>query len=99
MIRFLPKDSLANCEVSLADEDQVCKKFRLKVEDVKRKMLGMDFTTDKLRSLVRKWTTLIKKHIDQRDKQVKRTCYAQSSHILEVKLCLSISTFYVHVLQ
>ncbi|KAI3848709.1 hypothetical protein MKX03_025083 [Papaver bracteatum] len=88
----------------------------LRVEDVKRKNVltnfwGMDFTTEKLRSLVRNWQTLIKTHIDvkktknftsrtfcirftmQRDKQVKRTCYAQSSQILEVKLCLSISTF------
>ncbi|KAI3871828.1 hypothetical protein MKX03_027735, partial [Papaver bracteatum] len=29
----------------------------------------------------------------KRDKQVKRTCYAQSSQIREVKLCFSFSTF------
>ncbi|RZC56798.1 hypothetical protein C5167_015654 [Papaver somniferum] len=90
----------------VGNEDQVCKKFRLRVEDVKRKNVltnfwGMDFTTDKLRPLVRKWQTLIEMHIDvkttdnftsrtfcirftkQRDKQVKRTCYAQSSQIRE----------------
>ncbi|KAI3894060.1 hypothetical protein MKW92_026078 [Papaver armeniacum] len=97
MIRLLPKESLANCKVSL--------KFRLRVEDVKRKnvltnLWGMDFTTYKLRSLVRKWTidnftsmTFCIRFTKQREKQVKRTCYAQSSRIREVKLCISISTF------
>lgn len=50
-------------EVSLADlnqeEDQAFRKIRLRVEDVQGKncltnFWGMDFTTDKLRSLVRK---------------------------------------------
>ncbi|KAI3847975.1 hypothetical protein MKW92_021299 [Papaver armeniacum] len=49
------------------NEDQSCKKFRLKVEDVQRNVLtnfcGIDVTTDQLRSLVRKWETLIEAHI------------------------------------
>lgn len=60
-------------EVSLADlnkdEDQAFRKFRLKIEDVQgRNCLtsfhGMDLTTDKLRSLVRKWQSLIEAHVD-----------------------------------
>ncbi|KAE8803342.1 40S ribosomal protein S3a [Hordeum vulgare] len=54
-------------EVSLADlqgdEDQAFRKIRLRAEDVQGKN-GMDFTTDKLRSLVRKWQTLIEAHVD-----------------------------------
>eukprot|EP00803_Ostreobium_quekettii_P009574 evm.model.scf_1017.5 EVM.evm.TU.scf_1017.5 scf_1017:34794-47123(+) len=55
-------------EVSLADlqenEDNSYRKFRLRVEDVQGKncltnFWGMNFTTDKLRSLVRKWQSLI----------------------------------------
>uniref|UniRef100_A0A0D6R8U1 Small ribosomal subunit protein eS1 n=1 Tax=Araucaria cunninghamii TaxID=56994 RepID=A0A0D6R8U1_ARACU len=60
-------------EVSLADlqgdEDQAYRKIKLRAEDVQgRNVLtnfwGMDFTTDKLRSLVRKWQTLIEAHVD-----------------------------------
>ncbi|PIA45019.1 hypothetical protein AQUCO_01700523v1 [Aquilegia coerulea] len=60
-------------EISLADlqgdEDQSYRKIRLRVEDVQgRNVLtnfwGMDFTTDKLRSLVRKWQSLIEAHVD-----------------------------------
>ncbi|KAF8664149.1 hypothetical protein HU200_054897 [Digitaria exilis] len=60
-------------EVSLADlqsdEDQAYRKIRLRAEDVQgRNVLtnfwGMDFTTDKLRSLVKKWQTLIEAHVD-----------------------------------
>ncbi|OVA05409.1 Ribosomal protein S3Ae [Macleaya cordata] len=99
-------------EVSLADlnndEDQSYRKFRLRVEDVQGKNVltnfwGMDFTTDKLRSLVRKWQTLIEAHVDvkttdnytlrmfciaftkRRPNQVKRTCYAQSSQIRQIR--------------
>jgi len=59
--------------VSLADlqkdEDQAYRKIRLRVEDIQgNKVLtnfhGMDLTTDKLRSLVRKWQTLIEAHVD-----------------------------------
>jgi len=55
-------------EISLADlnndEDQSFRKMKLKCEDVQgRNVLtnfaGMDFTTDKIRSLVRKWFSLI----------------------------------------
>ncbi|KAF6138984.1 hypothetical protein GIB67_010710 [Kingdonia uniflora] len=99
-------------EVSLADlqndEDQSYKKIRLRAEDVQgRNVLtnfwGMSFTTDKLRSLVRKWQTLIEAHVDvkttdnytlrlfcigftkRRPNQVKRTCYAQSSQIRQIR--------------
>lgn len=60
-------------EVSLADlqndEDNSFRKIRLRAEDVQgRNVLtnfyGMDFTTDKLRSLVKKWQSLIEAHVD-----------------------------------
>jgi len=60
-------------EVSLADlqknEDDAYRKMRLRVEDVQGRncltqFWGMDFTADKLRSLVRKWQTLIECHVD-----------------------------------
>lgn len=60
-------------EASLADlnqdEDQAFRKMKLRCEDVQgRNVLtnfwGMDFTTDKLRSLVKKWQTLIEAHTD-----------------------------------
>ena len=55
-------------EVSLADlqkdEDHAFKKVKLRVDEVQGKNCltnfhGLDFTSDKLRSLVRKWQTLI----------------------------------------
>lgn len=60
-------------EVNLADlnkdEEQGFRKIRLRCEDIQGKhcltnFYGMDFTTDKLRSLVRKWQTLIEAHVD-----------------------------------
>eukprot|EP00013_Stygamoeba_regulata_P000017 CAMPEP_0177630492 /NCGR_PEP_ID=MMETSP0447-20121125/1238_1 /TAXON_ID=0 /ORGANISM="Stygamoeba regulata, Strain BSH-02190019" /LENGTH=267 /DNA_ID=CAMNT_0019131899 /DNA_START=22 /DNA_END=825 /DNA_ORIENTATION=+ len=59
--------------VSLADlnkdEDQAYRVMRLRIEDVQGRdcltnFHGMDITTDKLRSLVRKWQTLIEAHVD-----------------------------------
>ncbi|CAA0829095.1 40S ribosomal protein S3a-1 [Striga hermonthica] len=99
-------------EVSLADlqndEDHSFRKIRLRAEDVQGKNVltnfwGMDFTTDKLRSLVRKWQSLIEAHVDvkttdnytlrlfciaftkKRVNQQKRTCYAQSSQIRQIR--------------
>ena len=51
------------------DEDQAHRKIKLKCADVAGKNLlttfyGMDLTTDKLRSLVRKWQSLIEAHVD-----------------------------------
>merc|ERR1712118_640502 len=56
------------CEISLGDlnknEDDAYRKMKLRVEDVQGSQAlcnfwGIDFTTDKLRSLVRKWQSLI----------------------------------------
>jgi len=70
------RDSLVNrvFEASLGDlkekaEEDSFRKFKLKVEEVQGKncltnFYGMDLTTDKLRSLVRKWHTLIEAHAD-----------------------------------
>merc|ERR1712007_50006 len=60
-------------EVSLGDlnksEDDAFRKIRLRIEDIQGKTCltnfwGMKFTTDKLRSLVRKWQSLIEAHCD-----------------------------------
>ena len=99
-------------EVSLADlskdEEQAFRKIKLRIDEVQgRNCLtnfhGMDFTSDKLRSLVRKWQTLIEAHVDvktqdgylvrlfaiaftkRRPNQVKKTTYAQSSQIREIR--------------
>lgn len=59
-------------EASLADlqndEDHAFRKVKLRVDEVQGKncltnFYGMDFTTDKLRSLVRKWQTLIEANV------------------------------------
>jgi len=61
-------------EVSLDDlkphrEDDAFRKFKLRVEDIQGKncltnFYGMDMTTDKLRSLVRKWQTTIEATVE-----------------------------------
>jgi len=60
-------------EVSLADlnkdEESSYRKIKLRIDEVSGKNCltnfhGMDFTSDKLRSLVRKWQTLIEAHVD-----------------------------------
>jgi len=103
-------------ECSLADlnqdEDQAFRKIRLRAEDVQGRHVltnfwGMDFTTDKLRSLVRKWQSLIECHVDvkttdqyslrlfcvgftkRRQNQIKRTCYAQSGQIRQIRKKMS----------
>jgi len=72
----LAKDGLMGrvFEASLGDlklnaEDDAFRKFKLRVEEVQgtnclTNFYGMDLTSDKLRSLVRKWHSLIEAHAD-----------------------------------
>lgn len=53
----------------MQDEDHSYRKMRLRVEEVQghsclTNFWGMSFTTDKLRSLVLKWQSLIEAHVD-----------------------------------
>jgi len=99
-------------QVSLADlqrdEEHAFRKIKLKCEQVQGKncltdFYGMEFTSDKLRSLVKKWQTLIEAFADikttdgyilrvfligftkRRANQVKKTTYAQSAQIKEIR--------------
>ncbi|SGZ56673.1 CIC11C00000005439 [Sungouiella intermedia] len=99
-------------EVNLADlqgsEDHSFRKIKLRVDEVQGKNLltnfhGMDFTSDKLRSLVRKWQSLVEANVTvktaddyvlrvfaiaftkRQANQVKKTTYAQSSKLREVR--------------
>merc|ERR1712167_420541 len=95
-------------EVSLADlqgdEDQAYRKIKLKCQDVQGKQVltnfyGMDFTTDKLRSLVKKWQARVDaKTTDgyllrvfcigftkKRPNQIKKTCYAQAGQVRAIR--------------
>ena len=103
-------------EACLADlqgsEDDSYRKIKLRVDEVQGKNLltnfhGMDFTTDKYRSMVRKWQTLIEAQVTvktadeyilrvfaiaftrKQPNQVKKTCYAQSSHIRAIRKVIS----------
>merc|ERR1711973_600446 len=93
-------------EVSLADlqnendAERSFRKFKLIVEDVQGKNC---LTTDKLRSMVKKWQTLIEGNVDVKttdgymlrlfcigfttklDRSTKKTCYAQSSQIKNIR--------------
>ncbi|KAK0552916.1 ribosomal 40S subunit protein S1B [Tilletia horrida] len=60
-------------ELSLADlnkdDEQAFRKFSLRIDHIQGRtcltnFAGMDFTSDKLRSLARKWQSLIEAHVD-----------------------------------
>merc|ERR1712218_569045 len=92
-------------EVSLADlqnendAERSFRKFRLVCEDVQGKNCltsfhGMSLTTDKERSMVKKWQTLIEGNIDvkttdgftrKQEMSTKKTCYAQAQQIRNIR--------------
>ncbi|CDO52573.1 hypothetical protein DV451_003085 [Geotrichum candidum] len=103
-------------DVSLADlqgqEDHSFRRIKLRVDEVQGKNLltnfhGLDFASDKLRSFVRKWQTLIEANVTvktsdeyylrifaiaftkRQSNQIKKTAYAQSSQIREIRKKMS----------
>ncbi|KAF2404558.1 ribosomal protein S3Ae [Trichodelitschia bisporula] len=77
-------------EVSLADlqkdEDHAFRKVKLRVDEVQGKNCltnfhGLDFTSDKLRSLVRKWQTLIEANV---------TCKTTDDYLVRV-FCIAFT--------
>lgn len=90
------------------DQAQSFRKIQLKIEEVHGKTCltnfhGLDITSDKLRSMVKKWQSLIEAHVDikstdgyllrffiigftkRRQNQVRKTTYAQSSQIRQIR--------------
>lgn len=66
--QFLPYE-IQTAWLAVQDEDHAFRKMRLRVEEVQghsclTNFWGMTFTTDKIRSLVRKWQSLIEAHVD-----------------------------------
>lgn len=56
-------------ELNEKSEDQAFRKFRLRIDEIQGRdcltnFHGMSFTADKLRSMVKKWQSLIEAHID-----------------------------------
>merc|ERR1719197_898025 len=94
-------------EINLADlnkdEDHAYRKMRLQCEEVQGRycltqFYGMDFTTDKLRSLVKKWQTLIEAAVDvkttdgyvigftkKQRPQIRKTSYAQAQQVRDIR--------------
>ncbi|ORX74729.1 hypothetical protein DL89DRAFT_320180 [Linderina pennispora] len=78
------------------DEEQAYRKFKLRVDEVHGKNCltsfhSMSITTDKLRSLVKKWQSLIEAHVDVKTtdgylvRLFKKTTYAQTAQIRAIR--------------